>query len=365
MSQSRRDFLGRASALGSTFQLASVAGLQPADSTWPSNRTKALLTSFGMDVPIVQAGFGASTSVPLAAAVSNAGGMGALGALNAQNAKDRVTALVAATKRPFFVNMILQQFPANPPNILPICLDAGAGIIQFSWGLPSVEGVRIIRAASARFGVQIASQEGARAALDTGADFLICQGAEAGGHVQAHRGLYEILPSVLEVAKDRPVLAAGGIADGAGIYKALAAGASGAVLGTRFVATRESAAHDDYKKALTGAKGSNTSLTVCFQNGWLAQHRVLRNSTFLAWEAAGCPQPGSRPGEGDLIFTRADGHQVHRYDNNAPLAGCQGHMLEASLYAGAGADAIRDLPFAADLVKRLWAEAEAAHRSAR
>jgi nitronate monooxygenase len=171
--------------------------------------------------------------------------------------------------------------------------------------------------------------------------------------------------SKTEVAKDRPVLAAGGIADGISIYKVLAAGASGAVLGTRFVATRESAAHDDYKKALTGAKGSNTSLTVCFQNGWQAQHRVLRNSTFLAWEAAGCPQPGSRPGEGDLIFTRADGHQVHRYDNNAPLVGCQGRMLEASLYAGTGADAIRDLPSAGDLVKRLWAEAEAAHRSAR
>jgi nitronate monooxygenase len=364
MSQSRRDFLGHASALGAALQLAPAADAQPAASAWLSNRTKALLSSFGMDVPIVQAGFGASTSVRLAAAVSNAGGMGAIGALNAQNAKDRVTALAAATKRSFFVNMILQQFPTNPPNILPICLDAGARIIQFSWGLPSAEGVRVIRAAGARFGVQIASREAARAALDGDADFLICQGTEAGGHVQAHRGLYEILPTVLEVARDRPVLAAGGIADGAGIYKALAAGASGAVLGTRFVATRESDAHDDYKKALTGAKGSNTSLTLCFQNGWLAQHRVLRNSTFVAWEAAGCPQAGTRPGEGDVIFTRGDGRPIHRYDNNAPLVGCQGRVLEASLYAGKGADAITDLPPAADLIQRLWAGAEAAHRSA-
>jgi nitronate monooxygenase len=365
MPQSRRDFLGRASALGAALQLTHTAAAQPAASTWLSSRTRALLDSFGIDIPIIQAGFGASTSVRLAAAISNAGGIGALGALNGQNAKERVTALLAATKRPFFVNMILQHFPTNPPRILPDCLDAGARMIQFSWGLPSAEGVCLIRAAGARFGVQIASQEGARAALDTGADFLICQGTEAGGHVQAHRGLYEILPAVLAVAKDKPVLAAGGIADGAGIYKVLAAGASGAVLGTRFVATRESDAHDAYKKALTGAKGSNTSLTFCFQNGWLAQHRILRNSTFVAWEAAGCPQSGIRPGEGDLIFTRADGHQVHRYDNNAPLAGCQGRVLEASLYAGTGVDAVTDLPPAADLVKRLWAETEAAHRSAR
>src|SRR5581483_8514645 len=226
MSQSRRDFVGRASALiGSALQFAPLAGAQPAVSTWLSGRSRALLTSFGMDVPIVQAGFGASTSVPLAAAVSNAGGMGALGALNVQNAKDSVTGLVAGTKRPFFLNIILQHFTTNPPNILPACLDAGARVIQFSWGLPSVEAVRMIRAASARFGVQIASRQGARAALDTGADFLICQGAEAGGHVQAHRGLYEILPAVLEVAQDKPVLAAGGIADGAGIYRVLAAGA--------------------------------------------------------------------------------------------------------------------------------------------
>jgi nitronate monooxygenase len=204
--------------------------------------------------------------------------------------------------------MILQQFPTNLPNTLPICLDAGARTIQFSWGLPSAEGVRMICDAGARFGVQIASREGASAALESGADFLICQGTEAGGHVQAHRGLYEILPTILEVAKDRPVLAAGGIADGVGIYKALAAGASGAVLGTRFVATRGSDAHDDYKKALTGAKGSNTSLTLCFQNAWLAQYRVLRNSTFVSWEAA-CPQAGTRPGEGAVIFTRADGRR--------------------------------------------------------
>ena len=365
MSQSRRDFLGGASTLGAALQLTSSAGAQPVAAPWLSDRTRALLASFGLNIPIFQAGFGSCTSIPLAAAVSNAGAMGALGSLNAQTAKDRVAGLLAATKRPFFVNMILQLFPTNPPNILPICLDAGTRILQFSWGLPSAEAVRMIRSSGARFGVQVTSKENARAALDTGADFLICQGTEAGGHVQAHRGLYEALPIVLEEAKDRPVLAAGGIGDGAGIYKALSAGASAVVLGTRFVATRESNAHDEYKRALVGAKASDTALTLCFQTGWPALHRVLRNSTFLAWEAAGCPSAGKRPGEDDALFTRADGFQVRRYFNNPPLVGCEGRIREAALYAGLGVGAVRDLPSAADLVKRLWAETETAHRAAR
>lgn len=365
MSQSRRRFFARASALGAALQLAPSASAQAKAASWPSPRTKAFLSSFGLRVPIVQAGFGSATSVPLAAAVSNAGGMGALGSLNAQNARDRVTQLAAATKGPFFVNMILDQLPANPPDVLALVLDAGAPIVQFSWGIPSPEGVRMIRAAKARFGIQVSGKENARAALDAGADFLICQGTEAGGHVQAHRGLYESLPAVIEEAKDKPVLAAGGIADGAGVHRALAAGASAAVLATRFVATRECAAHEEYKKALTGAKGSDTALTACFQNGWPALHRVLRSSTFLAWEAAGCPSPGRRPGEGDVVYTRTDGRQVHRYDNNPPLAGFEGRIEEGPLYAGLGVGAVRDLPPAAGLVKRLWAEAEAAHRVAR
>ncbi len=111
--------------------------------------------------------------------------------------------------------------------------------------------------------------------------------AEAGGHVQAHRGLFEALPAVLDEAKDKPVIAAGGIGDGRGIYRALSAGASAAMLGTRFVATVESNAHAEYKKALIGAKANDTALTVCFQDGWTATHRVLRNRTFICVGSGG------------------------------------------------------------------------------
>ena len=135
--------------------------------------------------------------------------------------------------------------------------------------------------------------------MDAGADYLICQGTEAGGHVQATKALYDVLPDVLNEAKTVPVIAGGGIANGAHIRRALLAGASGVLIGTRFVATKEAGAHDEYKGAIARAKAPDTVLTVCFQDGWpSAPHRVLRNTTFEKWEAAGCPPAGKRPGEG-------------------------------------------------------------------
>ena len=102
-------------------------------------------------------------------------------------------------------------------------------------------------------GVQVANREGARMALDLGIDYLVCQGTEAGGHVQSGTPLYELLPNVLDEARNTPVLAAGGIGTGQRIRTALLAGASAAVLGTRFVATQESRAHPDYKSAILKA----------------------------------------------------------------------------------------------------------------
>jgi len=120
-------------------------------------------------------------------------------------------------KGAFFVNYIL-AFPfAEGEASLQAALDAGAPAVQFSWGLPPKEAISAIRAAGAKLGMQVTSAENARAALDLGADYLVCQGTEAGGHVQATRGLYEALPNVLEEAKQKPVIASGGIGNGEGI----------------------------------------------------------------------------------------------------------------------------------------------------
>ncbi len=352
MVTSRRDFLQQSAAVAVALGAHSLpSGAQ--QSSMPTARARAFMDRFGLTSPIGNAGMGFFATPELAIAVSEAGGLGAVGTGVTPVAavmKDYVTRARAGTRRQFAVNFLL----AKEHVTLPIALDAGAPIIQFAWGMPTREMTAAIRRAGAKMGLQVSSRAGARQALDLGADYLICQGTEAGGHVQAIAGLYETLPSVVEEAGSVPVLAAGGIATGLHIRKALLASASGVVVGTRFVATREAEGHDEWKNALVRAKTEDSVLTVCFQDGWEnAPHGVLRNRTVDMWEAAGCPPPGQRPGEGDVLTTNSDtGLVKRRYSIGAPRRADRGEVLDLPLYAGKGVGAIRDIPGAGELVAR-------------
>jgi nitronate monooxygenase len=366
MTRARREFL-KTTAAGALFGIAGGSRLD----SWqlqspiflPTQRAKALMAFFGLKYPIFEAPHGRQTCPELAIAVSNAGAMGALASLgNPDEARVAVSKVRLATKGPFFVNFLLAVAPmsGNEPASLRVVLDAGAPIVQFSWGMPSKEAVAAIRAAGAKMGMQVTSAESARAALDLGADYLVCQGTEAGGHVQATRDLSETLAIVLQEARDKPVVASGGIGNGQGVREALMAGASAAMLGTRFVATVESTAPPAYKQAIIAAYAKDTALTICFQDGWPAMHRALRNHTFVTWDAAGCPPPGKRPGEGDVLMSRSDGSKVRRYWYQSPVRGEEGSITECALYAGRSVEFVKDLPAAGELVKRLWRECEAA-----
>lgn len=247
---------------------------------------------------------------------------------------------------------------AFPPEALEAVLEEGVPCVTFSWGDPAAYVARV-RASGATFGVQVTSAEGAHRALDLQPDFLVCQGVEAGGHVQSSTPLEQVLPTVVEIAKGVPVVAAGGIVDGTSMARAMKLGADAAMLGTRFVATRESLAHEAYKQALVEA--DQTALTVCFDGGWPnAPHRVLRNRTFQQWEAYGCPAAGFRPGEGDEVARSSTGEPIYRYEEVAPRVGMTGELLDMCLYAGAGVGKVRDLPPAGELVDRLWVECQRA-----
>lgn len=367
MDSSRRAFLGHVAGLGAVVSAPQVTAAEDQRLSIaayvPSSRTKELLSSFRLKYPILQAPVGYSAGPDLASAVCAAGAMGSIAGLTTaspEEAREKVKKVLSVTNGTFAVNYILAL--AAEPKSLAAVLDAGAPVVHFSWGIPGRSLVATVRNAGARFGVQVASREGARAALDAGADYLVCQGIEAGGHVQASSSLLDALAAVLAEANRQPVLAAGGIADGAGIRRVLEAGASGAVLGTRFVATRESDSHPEFKQALLKADGSQTALSVCFQGGWPnALHRSLRNETFVRWEAAGCPPEGRRPGEGDVLGTRPDGKPLLRYAAVSPTKAIAGDRVsDCALYAGMGVGLINDLPSAGDLVRRLWAECEAA-----
>jgi nitronate monooxygenase len=361
----RREFIRTTATAGASFAFSSAPGSDASPALpatpMPTERSKALMALFGLKYPIFEAPHGPrNTSPELAIAVSKAGAMGALALTyhTPDSARDAVSKVRSATKGAFFINYIL-AFPfADAAASLRAALDAGAPTVQFSWGLPPKEAISAIRAAGAKLGMQVTSTESARAALDLGADYLVCQGTEAGGHVQATKGLYEALPKVLEEAKQKPVIASGGIGNGEGIRKALLAGASAAMLGTRFVATIECNGHPAHKQAILAAHAQDTVLTVCFQDGWPATHRALRNRTFVLWDAAGCPPPGKRPGEGDIVATTPDGRKVLRYDYRSPFRGMEGAVTECALYAGLSIDFVKDLPAAGELVERLWQECQ-------
>jgi len=306
---------------------------------------------FALDVPIVQGPMGGAAGPELVAAVCNAGALGILPVwfLGANEVADQVSATRTLTDRAFAVNIRadLQQL-----DHIQAAIDAGVSIIHLFWGDPAAS-MAPIRAAGARMLCTIGDPDAARAALDAGAVALVAQGVEAGGHVLGEMPLQNLLEAVLPIAGDVPVLAAGGLADAADVAAVMALGASGALLGTRFAATEESLAHDDYKQALMEAGTNATARSECFEIGWAdAPHRHLVNDTYLQWDRAGRPGRGARPGEGDTVL-RFGELEIPRYSVMPPERGMTGDIRAAVLYAGTGVERVRDCPPAATVVREL------------
>jgi NAD(P)H-dependent flavin oxidoreductase YrpB (nitropropane dioxygenase family) len=297
----------------------------------------------------MQAPVGNAATARLASEVSQAGGLGALGASWTQPEvlRERIRSITRVTDRQFCVNLVLAF---EQDERLEVALEERTPIVSFSFGL-SPQLIARARAGGARVLVQVASADAARAAADAGADALIVQGVEAGGHVQGVVGLLPLLTEVRR-AVSLPLLAAGGIGDPASARAALASGAVAVVMGTRFVATDECDAHPRYKARLLEAEARDTVLTQLFDVGWPgAPHRVIGNSTYRQWEAAGGPPSGERPGEGEEV---ADG--VPRYAFNAPLVGTEGDIEAMAMYAGQSVGAISEVEPAGAIMERFAAE---------
>ncbi len=309
----------------------------------------------GIDIPIIQAPVGSIAGSELASAVSMAGGLGGLGVTwtTANDLVQRIGEIRTSTNRPFYVNYAL----AFPPETLDLALSLDVPIVTFSWGI-EVGLINKCHQHGALVGIQVGNSGGARLATYSGADFVILQGLQAGGHVQSTTHLSQILEQVIQMELGIPIVVAGGISTGEDIAEWISTGADGVMLGTRFVATAESLAHDRYKGLLCAAKGSDTALTNCFDGGWpFALHRVLRNSTFDTWEAQGSPHPGSRPGEGETVALSSSSEPILRYEDTAPRAGMTGHIESMCCYSGMGVGNIGTIKPAGELVQQLWSEA--------
>jgi nitronate monooxygenase len=295
----------------------------------------------------MQAPLGRGAAARLVTAVSQAGGIGTLGASWTEPAvlREQIRSIARDTDGVFCVNLVLDF---DQDERLEVALEQRAPWVSFSFGLRP-ELISRARAGGARVLVQVASADAARAAAAAGADALIVQGVEAGGHVQGVVGLLPLLAEVRR-AVALPLLAAGGIADPESARAALAAGAEAVVMGTRFVASEECDAHPRYKARLLEADGGDTVLTELFDVGWAMTHRVLRNSTYERWVAAGRPSPGGRPGEGEEVA-----RGVPRYAVNLPLSGIEGDVEAMAMYAGQGVGVIDAVEPAAAIVERFAA----------
>ncbi len=321
----------------------------------PSPATKKLIKLLNIKYPIIQAPTGGAINSSFTAAVANTGCLGALPLSWSEpdSAIKQIEDVKRETKNSFFANFVLNF----EPKAFEVAVEKGVPIIQFSWGMPTKEMVSKMKTAKVVLGIQVTSEASTKAALNLGADYLVCQGMEAGGHVHASRPLREALVRVLKIAGEIPVVASGGIASGHKMHEYMQMGAAGVVMGSRFVATVESQGHDFYKKSLVNAKAEDTVFTACMNKGWdNSTHRVLRNTTFEMWEAAGCPAIGNRPGERDAVVKSDEDNSVERYSINSPASFYTGNIEAMANYAGTSVDDIHDIPTVNELIDRIWKE---------
>ncbi len=314
--------------------------------------------TFGIEHPVVLAPMAGVVSDALVAAVSNAGGLGLapLWHVSVDDLRTSVRKIKQLTDKPFGVNLNM-DFPSI--EHLDACLEEGVEIISLFWQPP---GEFLARAQSG--GAKVIYSAGdaadAKAAVELGADAVCAQGWEAGGHVRGTVGSMALIPAIVDAVGDVPVVAAGGIADGRGLAAALALGASGVWVGTRFLAASEANVHPDYLSRLLAASENDTAhFDDLFDIGWPdAPHRALVNSTSKMWEDAGRPPLGHRPGEGDVVASTSAGKDVLRYQSKTPSTDLTGNIEAVSMWAGQGVSMVKKVQSASEIVLEIVNDAE-------
>lgn len=319
---------------------------------------RPLCDLLGCEVPVLLAGMGGVARWELAAAVANAGGYATLGMVREDPdlIAREVTALRRATDRPFAVNLIPAATEAGLlDRQIGCCLDLGVTDFSFFWDVVP-QAVRRVKSAGCKVLHQVGSVEAARVAEAAGADVLIAQGIEAGGHVHGRLGTFVLLEQVLRAVRV-PVVASGGIASGAGLAAALAMGAQGIQCGTAFLATAESFAHDYHKQRVVATRGGETVLTDIFVLNWPshAAVRVIANSVTkeLGFDLLG-HDAESLPRE---VIAHEDGRPRLRFSTDSPLRNTTGDLEAMALFAGQGVDAIDAVIPAADRLRQIVEDA--------
>ncbi|MFA3919886.1 NAD(P)H-dependent flavin oxidoreductase [Ruegeria hyattellae] len=332
------------------------------DKTIKAPATSTAFTDLvGVDHPIALAPMAGAVESDLAAAVGNAGGYPIMpfSWSSRDTIEAELTSLRAKTDAPFAVNLCLDM-PQEAR--LELCLSHRPNAVHFFWG-DAAPFVKEVHAKEALVIQTVSSAIDAKRAVDAGVDILVAQGWEAGGHVRGTVATLPLIPAVVDVAGSVPVLAAGGISDGRGLAATLCLGASGIVVGTRFLATPESAAHSEYIAQLIAAQHSDTlHETDLYNVGWSnAAHRVLRNAVADRWLAEGRPDNWARHRSGETVAMRGSA-PIKAYQSTTPHHSMTGEIDALSMWAGQSVGLVNSVEPAGTIVDSIVEHARAALR---
>ncbi|MEW2398590.1 nitronate monooxygenase [Streptomyces sp. NPDC046862] len=307
----------------------------------------AFTTLLGVRHPVALAPMGGSAGGALAAAVSRGGGLGLLGSGNGDPdwMARELPFLTRGLDEPWGIGF---QTWAIDVGAVERALEHRPRAVMLSFGDPSPYTERV-RRAGVTLVLQVTDLEEARQAVDLGADVIVAQGTESGGHGARHgRSTLPFVPLVVDLAAPVPVLAAGGIADGRGLAAALALGAAGALIGTRFQATAEALVPSATAHALVEGRGQDTErnriLDIARGSRWPSRYtaRTLGHRYLDQW----------RGREAELAANPRQAQRAYQDDV------ARGEVPPAPVWAGEAVDLITDLPPAADLVATLAEQAE-------
>ncbi|MCK1742634.1 nitronate monooxygenase [Bradyrhizobium sp. 139] len=308
--------------------------------------TTPLTELLGIKHPILSAPMDTIAGSRLTRAVSGAGGFGILGGGYGDRARLEAETRELKGFAPFGIGFITWSL-AKQSELLDLALDAEPQAIMLSFGDPAPFAPRI-KARGARLICQVQSEDMAKQALDAGADILIAQGTEAGGH-GASRTTVDIVPAIVDLAAGHvPVVAAGGIADGRGLAAMMMLGASGVLIGTRFYASVEANGAEAAKQRIRAATGNDTVRGV-----------IADWSRSLFW-----PAPFTARTLVNDHINNWSGREIELMQRAAEIAveyaaaRAAGNFEVAAVFAGEAVGLIDDIPPAAEIVERIASEAE-------
>ena len=307
--------------------------------------TTRITELFNIEYPIIQAGMVWVSGWKLASAVSNEGGLGLIGSgsMKPDLLREHIQKCEAATDKPFGVNIPLLRRDAE--ELVNVVIEEGVKIVFSSAGHPG-KFIKILKEREIKVAHVIPSVKHALKAEEVGCDAVVGEGVEAGGH----NGINEtttisLIPQLVDAVKI-PVIAAGGIADGRGILAALSLGAEGVQIGTRFAATVESSAHDNYKKKVVEAKDDGTILA--FKKIGLV--RMLKNDfadRALKAENEGCDESKLK----ELLGSKRE-----------RLGIFEGDEIEGEMEAGQSSGLVKEILTVKELFQKLLNEIFESHR---